>query len=457
MWNTRGGKGGLTVVMKYNKEFTKPDGRKLVTGGPRDLQRKQKEIDRQQSELITYLQEEIRRLNKELATSGSGEYTGEQVDEEIRKAVSAAVVEVRNEHGSDVKELHSAVEAFKTNEKNLLEQIKNLEVYQFGIKDETDKIRLEKDRAVSEKKEIEKELEETRSGVGGLNEQLKDNRSKRIKAENTIKELEKQIETIIANAKERYVALEEELSRVEHERVLLVNEAIENNTKELREELEESQKQRANLQTKLGELAQKLKGQSELEGIEVELNKKHEAVITQLKEEHNKEREKLNTNLTSLAADKDQLNALHNKDMKKFQSEIEFLIKEKTDLVNKHGNEINKFKIEDEKKKGEIKALKERTKQKDTDEGITGLLEEQGRKIEALTEALSNAEQQLEIETNRPKMGRTFIDPLEKDAGSDLTPHIEIKDDKPAAEVGGMDAKMQRLRSLMGKLPSVNG
>ena len=328
---------------------------------------------------------------------------------------------------------------------------------EFGIKDEIDKIRLEKDRTVSEKKEIEKELEETRSGVGGLNDQLKDNRSKRIKAENTVKELEKQIETIIANSKERYVALEEELSRVEHERVLLVNEAIENNTKELMEELEESQKQRANLQTKLGELAQKLKGQSELEGIEVELNKKHEAVITQLKEEHNKEREKLNTNLTYLAADKDQLNALHNKDMKKFQSEIEFLIKEKTDLVNKHGNEINKFKIEDEKKKGEIKALKVKSKQQGADEEITSLLKEQTKQIEALTEALANAEQQLEIETNRPKMETTFIDPLEKGAGKDLVSHIEIRDERLEKEEGGMDAKVARLRSLMGKLPTVNG
>ncbi len=302
------------MVMKYDKEFQKPDGRKLTTGGPRDLQRKQRMQDRQQSELIVYLQEEIRRLNKELATADSGEYTGEQVDEEIRKAVSAALMEVKDSYDEDKKEFQSAVEAFKKNEKNLLEQIKNLEIYQLGVKNDLDKFKLERDKAVSEKKELE------------------DESSKR-----------------------------------------------------------------------------------------------------------------------------DNLNTLHNKDMKKFQFEIEFLIKEKTDIINKHNNEITKFKIESEKKKGEVKSLKEKAKRIGADEEITTLLKEQTKQIEVLTEALANAETQLEIETNRPKMETAFIDPLEKDAGKDLTPHIEIKEEKPAEEKGEMNAKVERLRSLMGKLPKVNG
>lgn len=274
--------------MKYNKEFQKPDGRKLMTGGPRDLQRKQRTQDRQQSELINFLRDEVQRLNKELAISGSGEYTGEQVDDEIRKAVSVAVAETKIVFEEERKELQSAVDAFRANEKNLLERIKNLEIYQIGVKDDIDTFRLEKDKAVAEKKEIEDELKDARLGVGGLDDQLKDNRAKRIKAER------------------------------------------------------------------------------------------------------------------------------------------------------------------------EVKSLKEKAEQKGTNEEITELLKEQTKQIGALTEALANAEHQLEIETNRPKMETAFIDPLEKDAGKDLTPHIEIKEEKPEEKKGEMNARVEQLRSLMGKFPTVN-
>ena len=161
--------------------------------------------------------------------------------------------------------------------------------------------------------------------------------------------------------------------------------------------------------------------------------------------------------LEGQATGKDQLNTLHDKDMKKFQSEIEFLIKEKTDLIAKHNKDITKFKIEDEKKKGDIKSLREKAKQHGVGEEITGLLKEQTKQIEALTEALANAEQQLEIETNRPKMETAFIDPLEKGAGKDLTSHIEIKDEESTGEKGEIDERVLRLRSLMGKLPKANG
>jgi chromosome segregation ATPase len=423
------------VVMKYNKEFKKADGRKLMTGGPRDLQRKQRTQDRQQSELIDFLRDEVQRLNKALATSGSGEYTGEQVDEEIRKAVSVAVAETKIASEEDRKELQSAVDAFKTNEKNLLEQIKNLEIYQLGVKDSVDKLRLEKDKAISDKKELEDELKDARSGAGGLADQLKGNREKRIKAEKEVKNLKAEKDIIETKCFE----LEESLRDVEHKRVLLENEKINGGVDTLKSELEESQKQRANLQTQLGDMAQNLKDQT---------------VST---EAEDKLKADYNASIASLTAEKDSLNALHNKDMKKFQSEIEFLIKEKTDLTNKHNNEITKFKIESEKKKGEFKSLREKAKQKGVDEEITDLLKEQTKQIEALTEALANAEYQLEIETNRPKMETAFIDPLEKDAGKDLTPHIEIKEEKPEEEKGEMNAKVERLRSLMGKLPTVNG
>ena len=165
------------MAIKYEKEFIKPDGRRLSTGGPRDLQRRQKHVAREQIELIDFLRAEIRDLNERLAikTVGKGEYTGEQVDEEIRKAVSLAVVETKTASEEEIKELQSAVDAFRINEKNLLEQIKNLEIYQFGVKDDLDKV-------AGDKKKIEDELKDARLGVGGLTDQLKNNRAKRIKA-----------------------------------------------------------------------------------------------------------------------------------------------------------------------------------------------------------------------------------------------------------------------------------
>ncbi len=42
------------MAMKYDKEFVKPDGRKLATGGPRDLQRRQRMVAREQTELISF-------------------------------------------------------------------------------------------------------------------------------------------------------------------------------------------------------------------------------------------------------------------------------------------------------------------------------------------------------------------------------------------------------------------
>jgi chromosome segregation ATPase len=411
------------MAIKYEKEFVKPDGRRLPTGGPRDLQRRQRQESREQTELIDFLRVEIRDLNERLAvkTVGTGEYTGDQVDEEIRKAVSSAVEEVKVSTKEEMVELRSAADALKNNENKLLEQIKNLEIYQFGVKDSTDKLK-------SNKKELEDELKDARLSVGGLTEQLKVNKTKRTDAEKEVKSLNAEIEKLKDGAEAKYFELEATLIEVEHKRVLLENDKINSGVNELKSDLEESQKQRANLQTQLGDMAQKLKNQT---------------VSTESEEK--------------LKAEKDSLNVLHNKDMKKFQSEIEFLIKEKTDLTNKHNNEITKFKIESEKKKGEYKSLKEKAKQKGVDEEITTLLKEQTKQIEALTEALANAEQQLEIETNRPKMETAFIDPLEKGAGADLTPHIEVKEEKSGGEKGEIDDKVARLRSLMGKLPKANG
>jgi len=92
-------------------------------------------------------------------------------------------------------------------------------------------------------------------------------------------------------------------------------------------------------------------------------------------------------------------------------------------------------------------------KLKTENEKITELLEQQSTKMEELTHALQNAEAQLELESDRPKMGTTFIDPLERDAGKDLKPHIKI-DDVKGTHKEEMKSKVEKLKDLMGKLPN---
>jgi hypothetical protein len=83
--------------VNYPKEFVKPDGRKLVAGGPRDLQRRQ--LNQPAGELdLSGLRKEFHTLREELRKaklqqSPDGFFSPEQVDEEIRKAVEQAVKE----------------------------------------------------------------------------------------------------------------------------------------------------------------------------------------------------------------------------------------------------------------------------------------------------------------------------------------------------------------------------
>lgn len=87
--------------MKYDKKFVKSDGRRLLKGGPRDQQLRAKTTA--DSSVVNSLMEQISELKLELANikSGAGDstpapskyFTAEQVDEEIRKAVSQAMAE----------------------------------------------------------------------------------------------------------------------------------------------------------------------------------------------------------------------------------------------------------------------------------------------------------------------------------------------------------------------------
>jgi DNA repair exonuclease SbcCD ATPase subunit len=86
--------------VKYKKEHIKTNGRKLTGGGPRDLQRRQQQSDIviDHSGVIGELKNEINELSKELrerpVVNG---YSGEQMDDEIRSAVTDAVKDLKKE------------------------------------------------------------------------------------------------------------------------------------------------------------------------------------------------------------------------------------------------------------------------------------------------------------------------------------------------------------------------
>jgi polyhydroxyalkanoate synthesis regulator phasin len=110
--------------INYPKEFVKPDGRKLRTGGPRDLQRRQtgtqtKEFDADVlKEQFDNLREDLQKIQPKQIV-----FSAEQVDEEIRKAVEQAVKETMasinnpdyNKYQTEVDNLKREIDNLKQN------------------------------------------------------------------------------------------------------------------------------------------------------------------------------------------------------------------------------------------------------------------------------------------------------------------------------------------------------
>lgn len=109
------------MVINYKKEVIKPDGRKLTRGGPRDQQRRVQE-SKDQKLLITALRYEIEQLQRNEITKpvvGKDLFTGEQVDDEIRKAVTESVAKKEVEKVKLISEIGALTKLIKEKDKSL--------------------------------------------------------------------------------------------------------------------------------------------------------------------------------------------------------------------------------------------------------------------------------------------------------------------------------------------------
>ncbi len=145
------------MVIKYNKEIIKKDGRKLITGGPRDQQRRLREVNRGQELLIEELRKELQELRTEKPIQSieapvvDGKlFTGSQVDDEIRKAVMEAL-EVKEKQSSikvnklkkEISELKKKLENIKFENVELKSEVKSLEKL---IEEKDSSLKLERER-----------------------------------------------------------------------------------------------------------------------------------------------------------------------------------------------------------------------------------------------------------------------------------------------------------------------
>lgn len=97
--------------MRYNKETTKPDGRILRGGGPRDLQKHQKQPLDDQAVVIDELRKQLNELTSVL--SQKPVVTAEDFDAELRQSVEQAIKDTEGKFKDEVSKLKRSLEEAK--------------------------------------------------------------------------------------------------------------------------------------------------------------------------------------------------------------------------------------------------------------------------------------------------------------------------------------------------------
>lgn len=116
------------MAIKYNKQGVKKD-RRVFSSGPRDLQRKQKQmqesiIDVDQSELLKQLNLQIKLLKDQLNSSVVS-------DEKLNEEISTAIKKETAKHRERINELENKNNILKSTIENkdvLIEQLKQIKV-----------------------------------------------------------------------------------------------------------------------------------------------------------------------------------------------------------------------------------------------------------------------------------------------------------------------------------------
>jgi len=133
----------------------------------------------------------------------------------------------------------------------------------------------------------------------------------------------------------------------------------------------------------------------------------------------------------------------------------EVLTSKNEELVKNHKKEIASLKDIIKNKEEMIQQLRDSKEAGGISEDkLTALLAEATKKIEDMamtSQGLSKAD----VDPDRPQMETVFVDPIERE--EKVETHIKVENDVTIDKKEQMTAKVDKLKSLMGKLPSKKG
>lgn len=92
------------MSIKYNKEFIKKDGRRLISRSPRDLQRRQTQAEEATVNLLTLEINELREKLRIVENNNKNLFTAEQVDNDINKIVGKTIEELTTKYEDKLKQ-----------------------------------------------------------------------------------------------------------------------------------------------------------------------------------------------------------------------------------------------------------------------------------------------------------------------------------------------------------------